>query len=117
MAKNEQTKITMTYVQVITEFHPAITGLGSLSVKDISSLMSISKAKKVADDLVKEYNELRTKIAQQDCIKDTKTKEPKIVDNLYQYKTEAIQIETNKRLRELDSKEVTIEVSPIKIRT
>jgi len=114
--KNEQktVKIKMTYREVITEFHPAITGLGSLNVKSIDALMAISKAKKLADSTVEEYNELRTNIAEQDCRKDKEGK-PVISDNVYEYPNEKVQIETNKILIELDKREVTFDLVPVNI--
>ena len=115
--KNNQknVKITMTYKQLITEFHPAITSLGSLKVKDISSLISIGKAKKMADETVEEFNDLRKKIAEQDCVKYKKTGQPKIVDNMYEYPNEDVQIETNTRLIELESKEITFDLMPVNV--
>lgn len=100
--------------ELITEFHPAITGLGSLTIKKLDALIAISKAKKTANDLLEEYSELRKKIVEQDCSKD-KNGEPIIVGNMYQYPNEEVQVTASKLLKDLESSKISIKLTPISI--
>lgn len=113
MAKTS--KLKMTRLQLVTEFHPAIISLGSLKVKDLTALMRISKARRVAEEAMKEHIALRKNIAEQECEKDDKGR-PVVEDGRYLYTDVEAQKQTIELLDELEAKEVELEIEPIDIK-
>jgi hypothetical protein len=111
MAKKTSKGIKMTYLTLITEFHPSIISLGSLKITNMKALMGIAKARKQADEANKMFTELRKKIAEQDCKKDEKGN-PVIDNNNYTYASEKVKQEANKLINELHHQEVVLDIEP-----
>lgn len=102
----EKVNIEINFLELITEFHPAIMNLGALEINNIDVLMSIIKTRKLADEKAKEYQELQEKITSNNCELDKEgnpiIKGNKIASNL---------------LMELQKKQIILEVMPIKLDT
>lgn len=113
MSKSESVKITMTTLEMVTEFHPAIIHLGTLSIKNVDVLLSIMKVSKIAKEKLNEYQEVRAKIAEVDCKKDKAGKPVLGENNEYQYAKEKSVEEVKENINELHNKKLTITVSPI----
>jgi hypothetical protein len=107
-------EIELTILEMITEFHPSISHLGSLEVKDIDALIAISKASKVAKQQMEEYDEIRVKISESECLKDENGK-PIIENNRYKYADKQKESEVIDSVTKLQRKKIKINVNVINI--
>jgi len=113
--KKGKVKVILTYTELTSEFHPSITHLGALAVKEIDALMAIVRAKKITDEKNSEFYTLRKKVVEADCLRDKEGK-PILENGMYTYKDENMHYETEERLKELENKKITLELTPISVK-
>ena len=109
-------KLDLTYNELMLGFQPALFSIGSLTIKDLSVVIKVSKAQKAAKEVAESYSEMHKKISEQSCLKD-QNGQPVVVmkdgQQVYDHPSDKERDETIKLLQELISKKVTIEVDPI----
>lgn len=113
-SKKEQVVIELTLAEVVTEFYPAVTQLGSCAIKNTDITWSLAVARRQAKQHVQDFNEARKQLAESSCLKDTDGK-PVIEDQKYQYPNDKTEREANDLILELEKKKVKIEVKQFKV--
>jgi hypothetical protein len=113
-AKDKKIKLTLTLGEVVSEFFPAVSHLGSLAIKNTEITWALATAGRQAKQHVKDYNEARTQLAEASCLRDEDDK-PIIEEKRYAYPDEKTEREANDLIRDLEKKEVEIEVKQFKI--
>jgi len=112
-------KMSTTNEKLAAEFYPAIVALGNCEIKNVDLLTKIVRAKRTVKNHLNEFDEIRKNIQEKYCVKDAND-EPVLEDvpdsdaKKYKYKTEKIENETADLVKDLMTKEVIIEVHPIK---
>jgi hypothetical protein len=121
--KTSANKVTIkiTNAELVNEFYPAITTMGTLPITNIDVLITVAKARKSAKELYKEFFEVRKQLAEADCKKDKAGKPDFKVNDEgqkdYQYGNEAVEQKTEDLIVELSEKEIEFEVKPFKAHT
>lgn len=109
-------KIRLTYQELI-EFVNGITHLGSVPIKELDTMICVSKTRKNALSEFKMYNELYKAIAEEKCLKDENGKPILNEKDSFKYNTKSEEMDTISRLEELQQKECEITVYPFNVIT
>jgi hypothetical protein len=115
MSRKTSKKVKMTYKKLSDEFYNGIIHLGSLPIKDLDTMIGISKTRTNIQGEFDIYQDLYKQIAEESCLKDDNGK-PILENNNFKYKTEE---ETNivfNRLKDLGNKEVEVVIHPFSVK-
>jgi hypothetical protein len=113
MSKKQTKKVEVSYLRIVTELHPSIVSLGSLTISSVDAVLCIAKNRKIFEEKLKIYEEARKKIAEANCDKD-KNGKPLVENNNYVYSNDDAKKETNNLLTELLGKEIKMDLHLIK---
>lgn len=116
-------EIEITNDQLMNEFVPAVVHLCSLNIKNVDILSKFVKAKRAAKALAEEYNETRTALLEQDCIKGEDGKpEQEVIDEQsgrtkYKYETPEDERLALQGVNELLKQKVSFNVQQVKLKS